>query len=356
MATAAMIVGGAMIGSSVLGGVMANKQAEKYGARAQAASDAAVAELKSVGVPDIEAQKIVLQNPQLVFKFDPELEQYYELGKSKMNDITVDPKLRDAQMNALTKLQEVGDTGLTPEDKASLNQIRRSSEQQAKAGDETILQNMQSRGMGGSGQELALRGISNQQAMQNASQQGDQLAATAYKRALDAIAQAGGLGGQMENQQFGEQAQQAQAQDLINKFNIQNRQDVQARNVQSKNAAENQLQTLKQNLEGARVDTANQQEVHNKELIQQNFENQLQKAMAVANAETGNASMLNSQGRATAANIAGIGQGVSSGLGSMYAMGAFKGSPSGAGGAASQANTVGGADKVAADQKGFMTG
>jgi hypothetical protein len=328
--TPALVVGGAIVASSVVGGVMANKQASKYGAMAQAASARAVAELRSVGVPDIEAQKIVLQNPQLIFKFAPELEQYYELGKSKMEDVSVDPRLRDAQMNALAKLQEVGDTGLTPEDKANLNQIRRSSAQQAKAGDESILQNMQARGMGGSGQELALRGISNQQAMQNASQQGDQLAATAYKRALDAIAQSGQMGTSMEAQQFGEQSQVAQAQDAISKFNVANRQDVQQRNIGSKNAAENQLQVLKQGLEEKRVDTANQQEIHNKELIQQDFENKLQKAMAVANAETGQASMYNAQGKAKAANTAAIGQNVSSGIGNMYAMGAFKGAGSSA--------------------------
>lgn len=308
-----------MVAAPVISGMMAGKAGEKYAARSEAAMQKAAAAIEAVGVPSVEAQQIVLQNPQLLFQFDPELEQVYELEKTKMEQVTTDPKLKDAQMNALEQLQQTGEVGISPEEKSQLNQIRRGTAQEAKARDESILQNLQTRGMGGAGQELAMRAIANQQAMSNASQQGDELASMAYKRALDAVAQGGSLAGNIRGQDFGEQSQIAQAQDAISKFNTANRQDVQGRNIESKNLAALEREKLKQSLEEKRADTANFQEQYNKELIQKKFENEMRKAEAISGAYGGMAAGYNQQGAAAAANTAAMGQGVSSGLGTVFA-------------------------------------
>jgi len=52
------------------------------------------------------------------------------------------------------------------------------------------------------------------------------VSAQAQSRALQALMQGGQLGGQIRQQDFGEQSEKAQAQDAINRFNTANRQQV----------------------------------------------------------------------------------------------------------------------------------
>jgi len=158
-------------------------------------------------------------DPRLVttqdIKYDP-------LGNSAMENVSTDPRLRDAQMSALTSLQDISKGGLTAQDKADLARIQSTNNQQDKGRRDAILMNNQARGMGGSGQELLAQLSSSQAATDRQAQQGLDIEGMAQQRALAALSQAGVLGGNMRGQEFDEKSKVATAKDAVDRFNSAN--------------------------------------------------------------------------------------------------------------------------------------
>jgi hypothetical protein len=283
MAIGAGIAAAGAIASGVIGSRSAKKAAEaQIYAMQQALAyqsmqvDKAVKELEKIGIPSVEAQQIVLQNPQLAG-----LEEIIELPESEITQIQRDADLAMQQRQALETLSEMGEAGLTPEEKAARREMMRDVSAQVEARDKAILQSMQERGMAGSGAELAQRLAASQAGAERAGKESASLAAQANKRALEAMMSRGELAGKIRGQEFGEELQKAQAADAIAKFNVQQRADVQARNLARKQA-----------LLDERRKTAIAQETYNKQLQQQQFENQLRLAQAKASALTGSAQMV----------------------------------------------------------------
>ena len=299
-----MIAG--VVGAGALSSFIGGKQAakESAAARAQAAdfTNKAIAALEKVGVPSIEAQKIALETPELVFNYVPEMEKEFPELKSQFEQIQTDPRLQQAQSEALAGLQSRADQGLTPEEMAEINALRRGTAQQAAARDASILQSMEQRGMGGSGAELMSRLASSQAAAQQASIDSENQAALIAQRKLEALQQLGAMAGSQQAQQFGQKAQQASAADTIAQLNQAAKYNIQSSNVGAQRQAQLAQQELRQQLEGQRASTANQEQMYNKQLQQQQFENQMQKAGAAANAYTGAGSQALQAGATAAAN------------------------------------------------------
>jgi len=150
----------------------------------------------------------------------PEMAQAAMQGRSEMEGIETDPRLRDAQMDALLSLQDISDRGgRSAEDDANLMRTQNQNAQADRGRRESILQNMAQRGMGGSGMELLAQLDSSQAATDRSAQQGLDIAALAQLRQQDALMNAGQMGGSIRGQDFGEKSQVAQAQDAINRFN-----------------------------------------------------------------------------------------------------------------------------------------
>ena len=241
------------------------------------------------------AQDIVNQVPLPVLKeyypelyqqiatIAPEMVQAQELGPTAMESVAVDPALRKAQMNALLRLQQVGEEGgMTATDRARLAQIE--SEQQAtlRGQEGAIMQNLATRGMGGGMQEMVARQLAVQAGANRAAQQGLDVKAQAEQRALQAIMQSGQLGGQMAGQEFGQQAQIAAAKDAIARFNAANLQNVGMTNVQARNAAQQANAQMAQNIAAQNVGLKNQAQLYNLNLPQQQFANQFARATGQA--------------------------------------------------------------------------
>lgn len=127
-----------------------------------------------------------------------------------------DPMLKAAQLSALSKLGQIEQSGgMTLENQAALNRVQSQLARQESAGRQSIANDMQARGMGGSGAELAMA-LQNQQASADrASQMGMDRAAMAQKSYLESILQRGQVAGNMRNQDFRERA----ARDEIEKYN-----------------------------------------------------------------------------------------------------------------------------------------
>ena len=224
-----------------------------------------VARLEAIGIPTIEAQKIALQSPELVGTLEAEA-----LGPSRFEQIQMDPRLQAAQMAALEDVSGLARTGLGAEDIAALNQIRRQASGMAQAQKATTLQQMQERGLGDSGASLVAQLQAGQAAADMAAQQGDRLAAEAAAARRQALGQQASMASQMSQQQLALAGQKASAADVINQFNTQNRQSVAAQNL-----------AARQNIANQAAAARNQQELYNKGLIQQQFQNQMAKATGV---------------------------------------------------------------------------
>jgi hypothetical protein len=212
-------------------------------------------------------------------------------------------------MASLAALDEIiAGGGMTMRDQANLSRIQNEAATADRGRRDAIKQNMAARGMGGSGMDLLAQLQSSQAATDRTAQQGLDVAGMAQDRALESIMQSGRLSGDVRGQDFGEQAQRAEARDAINTFNARNRNAMnqfnvgQVNNMAQTNAGK-QLQTDMYNRDtrldqnkyntsqaydaqkaswGARQDTANantgvsnQQSQYNAQLPQQNFQNQL---------------------------------------------------------------------------------
>lgn len=283
-------------GSALVGGLASMYGAHKAGKIQQQAMQQdsnlrqqALDKLMSVGVPTVEAQEILLTRPNLVFEYFPELEQQIQVDESQFADIEVDPRLAQAQLEALEGFQQRASMGLTPEDEAALNALRRDISGQAQARDAGIMQSLERRGMGGSGAEIAQRLASSQNALQRQAEDADRQAAMSFAAKMQALGQVGNLGGQMRSQSLSEQSTKAQGMDAMAQFKAQMEAARQRANVGATNQANLLGAQMGQQHEYKLADLANQQEMYNKALIQQRYQNQMQKAGAEASALTGQA-------------------------------------------------------------------
>ena len=171
------------------------------------------------------------QQDQWLQDFTPEqLQQMQQLGPSAMENVATDPRLQAAQMSALQGLQDRSQSGYDATDRAAMAEAQMAAARQEQGQRGAIMQNMQARGMGGSGAELAAQ-LANQQGSANRmSATAGNIAGEGRQRALQAMMQSGQMAGQMQGADFNRQAQIAQARDQISQFNTTNNNKVQAQN------------------------------------------------------------------------------------------------------------------------------
>lgn len=319
-------MGGAAGG--LVGGIIGNIAAGGDQDQATASKLAALAALQGVDVPTVEQMRINLQKYQSAGNLNPSLEQLVQSGQSQFSNINVDPRLKNAQMQALLSLQDRGNMGLSASDRAALNETRLAASGQAQSQNAAILNSMASRGMAGGGAELAARLSANQNAQNQAAQGGDRIAAMAQQNALQAMSQAGALGSQIRGQDYQQSADAARANDYINMFNAQNSQNVNNQNTGIQNNAQLFNLQNKQGIMNSNVGVNNQQEIHNKGLYQTVYGDQMQKARAVAGQDNSNSDYYGRQAAQTRGMYSGIGSaaGQAAGMAASGGFGSF-GSP-----------------------------
>lgn len=304
----------AAVAAPLIGGLIGADQANKNRDAANKAREQALAQFANIELPDIEKQKLLLEEYQLTGQMSPELEAMINLGPSAMEQVSIDPRLRSEQMKALESISGLAQGNITPADLAGFEMARRNSAAEAQAKEGQILQNMQQRGQGGSGAELMARLQANQSGADRLQQAQLEEAKAMQNARMAALSQQANMAGQLRSQDYGEQSNLAKARDLINQFNTQNAQNVQQRNVGSKNQAQLTNLQNQQNIANMNADLRNKQQISNKGLLQQNFGNQMQLAGAKAGLYGQNAQQQDQQAAQTAGMWAGIGQGVGTGI------------------------------------------
>ena len=234
-----------------------------------------IARLEAIGIPTIEAQKIALESPELVELLEAEI-----LEPSKFAEITMTPRLQAAQMAALEGITGVSESGRDAQSRLTLEEglgriagAEQARLQQLKE-DPTLTQ----------GQRLVLQAQAIQQAGQSGKNVALESAAQAQQAKIAALGQQANLASAMQQQQLGLAEKKASAADVINQFNVQNRQNVAARNLAER-----------QRIAEAQAATRNQQEMYNKALIQQKFQNELAKVTGVTGQQTQLAGMYGQQ-------------------------------------------------------------
>lgn len=250
---------------------------------------------------------------------DPRLADFIAQQDSNMNNVSVDPRLKDQQMATMSALDDIINSGgMTLSDRAAMNEIQGQVGAEDRGRREAIKQNMAMRGMGGSGMELLQMLDSGQAATDRSSQAGMDTAAMAQQRALDAILAQGSMAGNIRGQDFGEQSQIAQAQDAINQFNASNQNamnqynagtqnnmamynrdtglNAQMYNADAQNTAGMYNNQGRQGLSNANVDNTNNAQMHNRFTIpQQQYENAYNKASGESGAHTSKSQLQDKQ-------------------------------------------------------------
>src|SRR6185436_7690859 len=245
----------------------------------------AINAINGVQTPDASQMMVTLQNMVQQGILTPDQMQTALLDRNAFDNITSTPEFAAAQQSALQQLQQIGNEGgLTPIDRAKLADINEQTNQVNRGQEQAIMQNARERGIGGSGLEMASRLQAQQSAADRAARQGRDVAAQAQERALAAIQGAGQLDGQMQEAEFNRGATKAQSQNAIDAANAAMMNQGNQFNTQTLNAAQAANLGERQRIADTNTGIANTQEVTNKALPQQDFQNRLAKAQGIANA------------------------------------------------------------------------
>lgn len=214
---------------------MANKIPYPAGASAE---ERAVIDYKNAGNGFLEGGAAQYQKgDELDYQNLGELDR---LGSSAYSGITTDSRYDDNEMEALRQLEEQSRDGYSAQDKADLARITSGANTANRGRQGAIQQEMDNRGLSGSGMDFALKQQAAQDAAEQEALQALEVNAQSQNRKQDAASRLGSLSSQMKGQDFAQDAQKAQAADNINRFNTQNSVSRQTQNNQGQNQANNQ--------------------------------------------------------------------------------------------------------------------
>lgn len=257
---AAITAGGAIVGG-LAGNMLAAQQAQALQGANRLQALAALAQLSNrpPEIPEIQYTRYgTPEEYQLAGTLSPEA-----LSDTELADIARNEQMRQAQLDVLRQYQEMGTEGLSAIDRAALSEIQNQIAMQERGQREAILQNMAQRGLSGSGQELAASLAASQQATQDASMQGMRQAAMAQANRQAALERIANLSGGLEQTDFERAALQARAQDVINQFNVQNRNVAQSQNLAALQAIRDANIAERNRIAQANIDLANKEKYEN---------------------------------------------------------------------------------------------
>ena len=168
---------------------------------------------------------------------------------TSLSGLEADPRFSAAELKSLEMLEQMSDEGLTATDRADLAKIQGGANRNLRGQMGAIKQNMQSRGISGSGLDLMSQQNAAQAAAERQAYADLEIAAQGQGRRESATMDLGRLGSQLSQQDYNRKANEAAAQDAINRFNTQNQ-------------ANRYNQGTQQDIANQNVDLTNQQAVN----------------------------------------------------------------------------------------------
>jgi hypothetical protein len=264
---------GAIAAAQVVGGYMQSEAARKTASTNKKMFDQVNSQLQSIGLPPLSPVEYQQYSDEMAKLNPDEVYKVAQTAPSATENMTIDRTGRGAQLQALSKLADIGNGGLTVEDQAALEQITAQTDAQNASNQAAIQQNLARRGVAGGGQEMVARQMAAQNAGNVNRMGGLQVAADARKRALEAIMSGGQMGGQLQAADSSEAFARADAKDKINMFNTNLLQGAYGQRGDLAVQKAGNAQAVANNNTGLKNKTLDQPN----QFAQQNFDNQLQK-------------------------------------------------------------------------------
>jgi hypothetical protein len=152
-----------------------------------------------------EANDLIRQNTELA-------QSLYDrdLGRSEWENVSADPALRQAQTDALSRMEGLSRTGFDALDRQALDQAFMQSRQEEQSQRQAALSAAARRGDVSGGNALQAALSAEQGGANRAAQFATDVGLAGRDRALNALSMYGQQAGAMRSQDFGEQAQRAQ--------------------------------------------------------------------------------------------------------------------------------------------------
>ncbi len=139
-----------------------------------------------------------------------------EVGPSQLGNVHYNAQDEQAQQEALAQLKEIADRGgMTLADRNAINQLTEQTSHATQANQNSLANAFAARGQLGSGAQLGMALEGNQQAANANAQAGENQAAQAQQRAMQALSQRGALAGSMGSADYARKADAAKANDII---------------------------------------------------------------------------------------------------------------------------------------------
>lgn len=306
---------GAQVAVGVVGGLIGNAAASGDAQAAREAADQAMRYLARIGMPPAEARDIVYQQYVKQGNYMPEFEQAVEDLHSRFEDLKADEQSKGIQLEAINKLRDMSRRGFTMQDEAALSKGQRDIATQENARRESILQNLQARGMGGSGAEIqsllqSSQGGANKEAdlaLQLAALRGEQSSAS-VKGLMDAASS-------FRQQGFEEEAKKRAYEDEMNKFSKSNQINRQARNVAAENVGRQLNLSEQQRIADINAGLANQEIQRKAGAPIRDWERQAGWLQGMAKGSMDQSNYLQGQADRTANKYAGITNALTGGIG-----------------------------------------
>jgi hypothetical protein len=211
------------------------------------------------------------------------------MNPSAYENIQQDPRFRQSGLEALAQTEQLAQTGFGPIERAALNQVGREAAGVAEAQQASTQQEMASRGMADSGTNLVAQLLAGQQQADRMSQEGDRLMSSAANARRDALAQQANMSSQMSAQDLGVKNKNLDTKLMIGQFN-----------AQGKNQAARDKQGYLNQRSSEVANIGRQQEMYNKGLQQQDFQNRMAKVTGVVSQQGNLANQISQQGQVAA--------------------------------------------------------
>lgn len=305
----------ATIAAPIVLGAIGNAQSGGARSDSRNALNGAVSMYQNIANPDIEKMKLNLQEYQDVYGYNPEMAQAEQLGsRDNLQDIQLDPRLKNTQANALSTLQEIAGKGFTPDQLLAMDQQRRQNEGDLTSRLKGMQDQQAARGVGNSDFGLAQKMMEAQSSANRNAQDNAAMRASAYKNGLDAITQGANLAGSMDNTDYNRQANVANAQNNREMVNLNQRATTNQSNVQTFNDSLKAKAMNRQDISNQNTGIANSQQAHNRGLLQTDFDNSMKKATGVAGGLAGVAAGRAGDAQRTSDMYSGVAGGISTAL------------------------------------------
>ncbi len=219
-----------------------------------------------IAPPKFNLDKLTPEQFKQVQQYIPQAAPFIAEAAPKLIEQSVGMKAgKDAQMAALKKFMDVGNSSTDPEYEEAITKAGRQAQTEAQSRQASILQDFARRGQSGSGLNLAAQIGGTSQAMDRNAMANMSAASQAYKNRLQALSQGAELGGQISQQ---DQNLQAQNNAVINAFNQRmstNQQQYQNQRAGMMNDAQKYNVGMQQDLANMNTQAANQYSLQNQQ-------------------------------------------------------------------------------------------